>query len=127
MRRTLSFLAVFILCASTMLDGAKPSQNGTIEKFPVGHQFSLWGALRLPSEKSALYFGFTNGLFLANRTESFRELAACLESVSYDQATAMIDKYYSDNPQLWNKSLGSQIVNALTVKDGPCPDKNPWK
>ncbi len=38
----------------------------------------------------------------------------------------MIDKYYKDNPQRWNTLLAIGIIDALTVKDGPCPDINPW-
>jgi hypothetical protein len=37
-----------------------------------------------------------------------------------DQAIAMIDKYYRDNPAKWDTPIGKAIIEALMVKDGPC-------
>jgi hypothetical protein len=43
----------------------------------------------------------------------------------YDQAVAMIDKYYDDHPERWSNDLGDGIVQALTVAGGPCSGKAP--
>ena len=49
-----------------------------------------------------------------------------MKNIPTKQAVAMIDKYYKDNPQRWSTLLTVAIIEALTVKDGPCPDINPW-
>jgi len=50
----------------------------------------------------------------------------CLEyKIAPDQVIAMIDIYYKENPQRWDKPLGDEIFAALTVSDGPCPGLAP--
>ena len=96
-------------------------------------KFSLWDELTGP-EKPTFLVGFTNGL-LAGATHPIREeetmakqLAVCLtkspEPIGLKQAVAMIDKYYRENPEQWNRPLAEGIVRALSVKGGPCPAKD---
>jgi hypothetical protein len=96
---------------------------GLIHAAPALHSFELWGK-RTDTEKLYLYLGWSNG-FLAARGPRGMELANCLESITYDQAIAMIDKRYKDHPELWSHPLGEQILDALTVDGGPCQGKNP--
>ena len=89
-------------------------------KYPVVHRFHIWGSLQTPDEKIKLYWGFTNGYF-DQRGEQAIPLMDCLSSkIAPDQVIAMIDKYYKENPQRWDKPLGDGIFAALTVSDGPC-------
>jgi hypothetical protein len=39
----------------------------------------------------------------------------------------MIDKYYEENPEKWNIPIGDAILEALTVKGGPCEGMLPPK
>lgn len=90
---------------------------------PVIHKFEIWG--KTPKiEKVDLYFGWTNG-FLQSRGSRALELGDCLDSMSYEQAIALIDKRSKDHPELWSHPLGEQILAALTVEGGPCQGKNP--
>jgi hypothetical protein len=43
------------------------------------------------------------------------------DNMTYEQAVAMIDKYYADHPERWNQPLAQEVVTALTVQGGPCP------
>ncbi|HEV2577121.1 MAG TPA: hypothetical protein VGU25_07915 [Acidobacteriaceae bacterium] len=55
------------------------------------------------------------------------KLADCItKNIPMKQAIAMIDKYYKDHPQRWSTLLAFGILEALTVKDGPCPELNPF-
>jgi len=91
----------------------------------VLHQFKLWGVLASSNEKLSLYWGFTNGYF-EHRGEKYFPLMECLEyKIAPDQVIAMIDIYYKENPQRWDKPLGDEIFAALTVSDGPCPGLAP--
>jgi hypothetical protein len=78
--------------------------------------------------KLYLYAGFTNGFFSAPSSDKGKAaLADCImKNIPIQQALAMIDKYYKDNPERWNTLLAVGINQALTVKDGPCPGINPW-
>lgn len=106
---------------------AVPQEKAAAAYF-VTHKFQIWGALETSHEKMIAYTSFTNGLFIAPKYQELIDLSRCLEqTVPYDQAMAMIDKYYKDNPQLWNLPFAVGIVQALTVSDGPCPGKSPWK
>jgi hypothetical protein len=93
----------------------------------VTHGFKYWGTLNNPTEKLIFLNGFTNGLFMGPRPLArFEPLYDCItKTMSFDQAIAMIDKYYSGNPELWNAPMGHGIVSALTVKGGPCEGKDP--
>jgi hypothetical protein len=95
--------------------------------YPAIHTLGAWGTTETPSEKLAMYIGFVNGLFTHRGGADFGDLMQCMQGVRYQQAIAMIDKYYKDNPQRWSKPLAEEILIALTVKDGPCPGLNPWK
>jgi hypothetical protein len=76
-------------------------------------------------EKLSMYIGWSNGYFLGHGAQAF-PLRSCIEdNIPYDQAIAMIDKYYDDHPEKWSNDLSDEIVQALTVKGGPCGDKAP--
>lgn len=47
--------------------------------------------------------------------------------VSSEQAIAMIDKYYHQNPEKWSIGIGDAIIEALSVKGSPCETKNDTK
>ena len=91
---------------------------------PYMHHFSIWGTLN-GDQKAEFLFGFTNGYLLA-RGAAVRPLMECMEyNIPYAQAVAMVDKYYKANPEKWNRGVGDEIIAALTVKGGPCPDMVP--
>jgi hypothetical protein len=102
---------------------------------PKIHQFRLWNTLNQVSKLDFLA-GFTNG-FLAGAavkqcaadkaTKALLECVGVNKDPSYDQAIAMIDKYYKDNPEKWNIPIGDAIVEALTVKGGPCVGTDPQR
>jgi hypothetical protein len=90
--------------------------------------FGTWKSIPTKDEKAFVYMGFINGYFAGERTSAYDVLAGCIDKkVSAEQAIAMIDKYSTDNPQRWTAPLPMGIIEALTVKDGPCPDLNPVK
>lgn len=91
---------------------------------PVIHKFELWGVAKSPLEKLSMYWGWTNG-FLPARGPVAIQLADCLYSLSSDQAVAMIDKQYHDHPETWSRPFTEQVLQALTIKGGPCEGKNP--
>lgn len=94
---------------------------------PILHIFKAWGLLPNSLEKLDMYWGFTNGFFAGPRPPKFLALADCIEQrITSNQAIAMIDKYYKENPQRWGMPLGQEIIAALIVIDGPCPGKDPW-
>jgi hypothetical protein len=89
---------------------------------PVSHQFSVWGINADPAFKTGLYIGWLNGLFIAKR-ESDEGFISCLETIPYSQAVSMVDKHYKDHPERWSRSFGSEMINALTIRGGPCEKK----
>jgi hypothetical protein len=88
---------------------------------PVVHKFELWGKAETKTEKYLLFIGWTNG-FIQERGQRGVEFAKCLEKITYDQALAMVDKYYKDHPEKWSRPFGEQILEALTVAGGPCEE-----
>ena len=126
-------VALLFFCAAQLL-----SQPPTGD--PYIHKFQLWG--KTPTDKVQklmLYMGFTNGLYVGlygggirsqdemrNRRTENPALAfmACIQDVStrpsYEQAVAMIDKYYQNNPEKWDTPFFEGIMAAILVKDGPC-------
>jgi hypothetical protein len=96
---------------------------GLLHADPVIHKFELWGKSS-QLDKMNIYIGWTNG-FLAARGPRGMEFAKCLDQMSMEQATAMIDKRYNDHPELWLHPLGEQILDAVTAGGGPCEGKNP--
>jgi hypothetical protein len=81
----------------------------------------------------AMYVGWTNG-YLTGASDNattpeqkrrLRGLFDCLGQTSYPQAVAVIDKYYKDHPELWKRFLSDMIIDALTVRGGPCEGKAP--
>lgn len=92
---------------------------------PVIQKFELWGTLS-KSEKLILYMGWTNG-FLQGRGAGAGDLGNCLETMTSDQAMAMVDKHYKDHPERWSRPFGGEILISVTVDGGPCGGKNVWK
>jgi hypothetical protein len=76
--------------------------------------------MKTPTEKAETLIGVTNGFFWTR--PNFASLYPCLETIPYEQATAMVDKFYTANPEKWNIFLVRGILLALTIKGGPCPE-----
>jgi hypothetical protein len=88
---------------------------------PFVHRLRVWGGLSTQIEKVDFVIAFTNGLFYGNPEET-AHLRTCMnDNMTYEQAVAMIDKYYADHPERWNQPLAQEVVIALTVQGGPCP------
>ena len=85
--------------------------------------FRYWGTMK-QLDKLNFYIGWTNGFFVA-RGQRGLELANCLEAVDSEQALAMVDKRYKDHPEKWSNPITQQVLEALTVRGGPCEGKNP--
>jgi hypothetical protein len=91
------------------------------------YSFNAWKGTPA-SDRGFLYIGFLNGFVTGARSSAYDNLARCIDkNVTAEQAVAMIDKYSTENPQRWSAPLPMGIVEALTVKDGPCPNMNPFK
>jgi len=93
---------------------------------PVIHNFEAWRAFTTHSERVAFFLGWTNGFFYG-RGPGGLEFGTCLQTMTTEQALAMIDKYYKDHPERWSKTIGNQLLEALTVPGSPCEGKNVWK
>lgn len=119
---------VSVICAALIaFAGSSLAQNTPQDGETVLHTFKVWSLLPSTTEKLDFYWGFTNGFFFGPRSPKFLSLMDCIEAhIKSDQAIAMIDKYYIDNPQRWGMPIWQEIVSALIVKDGPCPGKDPW-
>lgn len=91
------------------------------------HQFRLWGTFD-STEKLVFLSGFMNGLItgvgMKECSDKSKEpLLDCVlvdKDPSLDQAVAMVDKYFKQNPEKWNIPIGDAVFEALTVKEGPC-------
>jgi hypothetical protein len=102
---------------------------------PVLHAFKVWPALKTYQEKASLYHGWTNGFLSASRHDTnqkqlkrIRDFGECLENkISYPQAVAMIDKYYTDHPEFREQPLPEMLLDALTAQGSPCEGKNPYQ
>jgi hypothetical protein len=101
------------------------------ENIPRTHKFQLWGTLDNENDKLNFFLGFTNGLVASGVTvlecngnqPAKRPMYECVlfsKDLDLEQAIAMIDKYYKENPEKWGDPIGNAIINALTVKGGPC-------
>lgn len=113
-----------VLCIMLMLACA---EVGRTQGNPVLQTFQYWSTLQTPVEKMIFMQGFTNGFFAGPRSARFLMLANCIETkIDTAQSIAMVDKFYRDHPEKWNLPIGSGIVSALTIADGPCAGKNPW-
>ncbi len=101
---------------------------------PILHKLDVWKVGARSAAQLSFYTGWTNGLMfgLMGSAKTDRDFAAiksfgaCVETMSYDQAAAMIDKYVEENPEKWNRSASDGIFAALTAKGGPCDGKSPW-
>jgi hypothetical protein len=98
---------------------------------PVIHKLELWGKFD-EMRKFDFYIGFTNGLVsgagapLRSDDTPARQLLSCFLDTtrpSTQQAIAMMDKYYRENPEKWSMPIGQAIIDALLVKGGPCASK----
>jgi len=105
-------------------------------------KFQLWGyMLDSKTSKETFVMGFTNGFFSGATLypcadspkvcDNTKALVNCIlgtdDQLGFDQAIAMIDKYYKGNPEKWNLPIGDAILEALTIKGGPCADAAPKK
>jgi len=105
-----------------------------LQDVPKIHKFRLWNTLS-NIDKVYFFVGFTNGLLTAtiprgNENKPTQDLVECIlfdKGPSVDQAIAMIDKYYKENPEKWNIPIGDVILEALAVKGGPCAGMLPPK
>jgi hypothetical protein len=98
------------------------------------------------SRKRNLYQGWRNGFLTGNLggvldeaieaqlgatpevqtyTHAPFELGKCLDTLSPDQAVAMIDRYYRSHPGSHSAPLSAGLVLALT-EGGACEGKNSW-
>jgi hypothetical protein len=115
-----AFTISLVILATSMLADAAPSVQ----------TFRVWGKesatqKSTDSEKLFMYIGWSNGYFSGHGEQAF-PLRLCIEdNIPYGQAVAMIDKYYDDHPEKWSNDLSGEIVQALTVKGGPCGGKAP--
>jgi len=105
---------------------------GFLNAESVLHKFELWEpGIEFKKDtraiwKMGLYWGWTNG-FLQKRGPKGGPLVDCLETMSTDQAIAMVDKYYKDHPEKWSGVFSEQILAALTVAGSPCEGKTPLR
>jgi hypothetical protein len=91
---------------------------------PVTHKFEVWKR-RSDEGKLMLYIGWTNGFLTAGEPKFTDDLMSCLGTVSYQQAVAMIDKYFDAHPQRWSATFTEGILESLTVRGSACEGKNP--
>jgi hypothetical protein len=85
--------------------------------------FAIWGKSN-ELDKLNMWIGWSNGFF-QGRGQKGLELSNCIEDrITDEQAIAMIDKRYKDHPEFWSRPLGGEILNALTIKGGPCEGKS---
>jgi hypothetical protein len=124
-------LAVIFCCSAVLF----AQDLSVLHDVPKVHKFRLWNTLG-DMDKVNFLMGFTNGLLTgaaiprASENKPTQSLVACLlvdKGLSFDQAIAMIDKYYKENPEKWNILIGDAILEALTVKGGPCAGLLPMK
>jgi hypothetical protein len=95
-------------------------------------RFSLWKTFD-GTQKLLFLSGFLDGLItgvgLKECSDRSKEpMLDCLlagEDLTLEQAVAMVDKYFKENPQRWDVPIGDAILEALTVKDGPCREAGP--
>ena len=123
MRTVIRFIAsMVVILSSGLLLAADDASRGDL------HYFHAWHTLPSQSDKEWVYMGFVNGFIVGDRPTAYDKFAQCVDrNISAEQAVAMIDKYSTDNPQRWKIPLAVGMVEALTVKDGPCPNLNPIK
>jgi hypothetical protein len=124
-----------------------PRPSANTERSSKVHEFSLWGEMDNAKQKLTFFIGFSNAVGLAamrfarapdindvtsnqdkleliDRFTAWLKFGQCIldpSGVEPNQAVAMIDKYYRDHPEKWQVIIGAAIMEALTVKGGPCP------
>lgn len=124
MKNIATILIVLFCCCRTFAQ-----EIPSVRDVPTLHRFRLWNTFD-STQKLTFFAGFTNGLVTGagikqctDNKQSGQALLECIivnKELSTDQAMAMIDKYYKENPEKWNIPIGDAIVEALTVKGGPC-------
>lgn len=118
---------VFVVAVLMLPFRGQSQEKAAANENSIVHRFAIWGTLDSELRKIDFYFGFTNGFFFAPSSEKAKvTFSDCLEeNIQTAQAVAMIDKYYREHPERWNVPAAQGIIEALTVKDGPCPSINP--
>ena len=121
MKTLLVAVVIFCLCGIGL----------SAENVPRTHKFQIWGTLNTDVEKIDFLMGFTNGLLASGVTvlecngnqQAHKPKLDCIlfsKDLQLEQAVAMIDKYYKENPEKWSEPVGFAIIDALTVNGGPC-------
>jgi hypothetical protein len=122
--KRLLVLTIVLCCSAPIL----AQELSMFQDVPKVHKFKLWNTFS-NIDKVNFLVGFTNGLLTGaarqgctdnKPTQALLECALGSQGPSVDQAIAMIDKYYKENPEKWNIPIGDAIMEALTVKGGPC-------
>jgi hypothetical protein len=101
-----------------------PGLFGLLMADPAVHHFEIWRMQKTGDEKVALYLGWTNGFLVAGGVAR-QPLWECLDTITYQQAVSMIDKYSNDHPERWNATFTEGMLEALTVHGSTCEGKNP--
>ena len=114
----LIFVVGFFLGAMTIHSRTATTQ-GSYDVSPVIEKFDLWGTLT-PDSKLMFYSGWANGLFTTTEDPGTLALGRCLENRSFEQIVAMVDKRAADHREAFHNPIGTEIIKALTVAEGPC-------
>jgi hypothetical protein len=92
-------ISLAVLVASALADAAS-----------AVHTFRVWGTesatqKSTSGEKLSMYVVWSNGYFSGRGAQAF-PLRSCIEdNIPYDQAIAMIGRYYDDHPEKWSNDL----------------------
>ena len=88
-------LPVFLIAASLYADA----------KIATGRNYQSW-----PQSMRAAFAGYLAG-YATGR--SSRDVSACLSTMSFEQAQAILDKYVADHPDVWQKAFFQLAAEAF--------------
>src|SRR5580704_7886608 len=118
MFRRLPFaLAVLFTCCPGM-SLAGNSQTVAPVPSPLIVPFDAWINLG-PESKVLFYSGWANGLFTTTKDPGTLALGRCLEKLSFQQILAMIDKRSADRREGFKNPIGTETIEAVTVRGSP--------
>lgn len=86
---------------------------------PLIEKFDIWGGLT-PDSKLLFYSGWAHGLFTTTKDPGTLALGRCLEKLSFQQILAMIDKRSADRREGFKNPIGTETIEAVTVRGSPC-------
>jgi hypothetical protein len=118
LKTVLIFVVGFFLGAMTIHSRTAAAQ-GSYNVSPVIEKFDVWGGAT-PDRKLIFYSGWSNGLFTTTKDPATLALGRCLENLSFEQIVTMVDKRYADHREVIHNPVGTEIIKALTVAEGPC-------